>query len=201
MYRRWKPCVRSGHDLSFSRVLPRKSAGCRTRCVPAQAQPRTRLSQVCPKACIATRERIFVPTDVEIYLPLFFKSLARVMVLGLFGVAAACGSKPDITYTQVTPAAWQISGIANTPTFTVTTDVLHFGGTITKVTASVEGQNLSFDLTKQSSIAGGEQWSVSTQLTLWSGISAGTYFIDITAADSDNTTVTQSKAATVTVTD
>ncbi len=129
-------------------------------------------------------------------IPLYVVGLALVFI------ASACGStKPDITNTVVTPSAWQISGIANTPTFTITTDVLHFGGTITKVTANVEGQSQTFTLSKDSSIPGGERWTVSSQITLWTGLSAGTYYIDVTAVDSDNITVTQDKAASVVISD
>lgn len=119
----------------------------------------------------------------------------------LFIVLAACGTKPLITNTEVTPANWRISGIADTATFTITTDVLHLGGSVSKVTATVEGKDLSFDLRKASDVTGGERWSVSTQLTLWRSISTGTYYLNITATDSNNTSVTETHAASVQVTD
>lgn len=118
-----------------------------------------------------------------------------------FTALTGCGTAPEITNTEVQPSTWSVSGISDTVQFTVKTDVLHLGGTITKVHAAVQGQNLGFDLVKQESIAAGERWGISTQLTLWTGLSKGTYHIDITATDDKGTTVTETDAATVTVTD
>ena len=102
--------------------------------------------------------------------------------------------------TRGPPKLCSISVIADTATFTLTTDVLHLGGSVTKVTAKVEGQDLSFNLVKTGDVVGGERWAITTQITLWRGLSAGTYNIDITATDNTNTSVTQTTATTVTVT-
>ena len=117
-------------------------------------------------------------------------------------LTAGCGfGKPEITSTNVEPKTWAVSGIADDVTFTVTTDVLRIGGAVTQVTASVEGQDLSFALAKQSDIVGGERWGVSAKLTLWKSVSKGTYQIRITATDDKGNTVSEPTAASVTVTE
>jgi hypothetical protein len=120
------------------------------------------------------------------------------LVLSL-GMLPACGG-PYIENTQVTPSTFQVSGIVNTANFTVTTDVLHFGEAVSSVSADVEGKNITLALVKQQDIPAGERWSQTTQLTLWNGVSAGVYEIDITATSSKGNTVTQTHAASVTVT-
>jgi hypothetical protein len=110
----------------------------------------------------------------------------------------ACGG-PLIENTSVSPSTFQVSGIADTANFTVTTDILHIGDAIGNVTAKVEGKDISLSLVKQSDIPGGEQWGQTTALTLWNGVSAGTYLIDITATESSGSTVTKADAASVTV--
>ncbi len=83
----------------------------------------------------------------------------------------------------------------------VSCSVLHFDGNITSVTANVENQSVTVTLAKTGGVLGDEQWSGSVQLTLFSGFSAGTYQVDVTADDSNGTTVTSKAAATVTVSD
>ncbi len=129
-------------------------------------------------------------------------SFVAAAVGALMFLAVGCGiGKPEITNTQVEPKTWAISGIADTVTFKVTTDVLRIGGKVTKVSASVEGQNVNIDLAKQSDVVAGERWGASTKLTLWSGVSKGTYQLRITATDDKGNTVSEPTAATVTVTD
>ncbi len=116
----------------------------------------------------------------------------------LFG----CGSTPSITDTTVTPSSFQVSGIESSANFTVTTDIIDLGAPVTSATASIEGQSTTVDLVKQQDVAGGEQWGQTTQLTLWSGFSSGTYLIDITAtASSSGVSVTQKDAASVVISD
>lgn len=131
---------------------------------------------------------------------------SRLVLSACAGVAlllsVGCGADdPEITNTKVTPSTWSVSGISDTVTFTITTDVLHLGGAVNSVIASVEGKDLDFDLVKVEDITGGERWSISTNLTLWNGISEGVYPIRITATDDDGDVETETNAATVTVTD
>ncbi len=129
-----------------------------------------------------------------------FRSARLLCVAFLF--AAGCGiGKPEITSTEVVPKTWAVSGIADNVTFTVTTNVLHLGGTVTKVTASVEGQDVNLDLAKQGDVIGGEKWGASTNLTLWKSVSKGTYQLRITATDDKGNTVSEPTAASVTVTE
>jgi len=113
----------------------------------------------------------------------------------------ACGTQPAIVNTEVSPASWEIGGIADTATFTLTTDVLHLGGRVTSVTARVQGMDQTFTLSRVGDVLGGERWSVSTNMTLWSGMSSGTYTISITATDDDGTSVTDENAVTITIRD
>ena len=122
-------------------------------------------------------------------------------ILAMLVVAAGCGSStPVISDVSVNPSTVQLSGIVNTETFVVSCSVLHFGGSITSVSASVENQNVAVAMAKTGGVLGDEQWSGSVQLTLFTGFSAGTYQVDIQAIDSNGASVTQKAAATVTVT-
>jgi hypothetical protein len=118
------------------------------------------------------------------------------VVLGI-----GCGSgKPEISNTKVEPSTWAVSGLSDTVTFKVTTDVMNLGGKVNKVHAQVDGKDIGFDLAKKEDLSVGERWEINSKLTLWNGISEGTYKIDITATDDKGTTVTEKAAATVTVT-
>lgn len=124
--------------------------------------------------------------------------------LGLIMAVASCSTTedPQIVNVTVEPSSWKISGLADTATFTITADIVHFSDSIKSVTASVQGQpSLSYDLSKQETIANGERWQVATNLTLWKSISSGTYNIDVTATDTGGDTQTKKSAATVKVTD
>jgi hypothetical protein len=111
---------------------------------------------------------------------------------------AACGTTPSITNTAVTPSSFQVSGIESSANFTVTTDIIDLGAPVTSATATIEGQSISVKLVKQQDVAGGEQWGQTTQLTLWNGISSGTYLVDITAtASSSGVSVTDKDVASV----
>jgi hypothetical protein len=121
--------------------------------------------------------------------------------LALLALATACGnSTPSIEDTTVAPSDWQLSGAAQA-TFTIDTRVMHLGGAVAGVTAQVEGQRPVYTLQKKWDVAGGEAWTVSTQLALWSAVGNGTYFIDITATNDAGLAVTQRHAASVTITD
>jgi len=119
--------------------------------------------------------------------------------LGLLFLAG-CGGKPEIMNTTVQPESWQISGAVDSAQFTVSADVLHMTAAVQTVTAQVEGQNLAFHLTKSDNIALGERWTTTTRITLWSGISSGTYYINFTATDSNQTTVVVNHGAKVVIT-
>nr|ASV46921.1 Ig-like domain repeat protein [uncultured bacterium] len=124
------------------------------------------------------------------------------LVIALAAFVAGCGAgDPKITNTEVTPATWSVSGIADDVQFTLTTDVVNFGGDVTSVRADVVGTEKKFDLVKKEDIGAGERWTISTKLTLWNDLSSGTYPIRITATDSAGNTAVEEKAATVTVTD
>lgn len=126
-------------------------------------------------------------------------SLSGLLMTG--GLLTSCqGETPDITDTTVTPSSFAISSFADDVQFTIHTTVLHLGGTITSVKATVEDEGLSYDLVQQGTVVGGEEWSITTTLTLWAGFSEGTYYIDITATSDGGETVTKAHAATVTVT-
>jgi hypothetical protein len=116
----------------------------------------------------------------------------------------ACGSeaveRPKIVDTDVDPATWSISGVVDNATFTVATALVDFDADIKSVKASVVGTNITLDLMKAEDIAAGELWSGTTELMLWTGISAGTYQVSITAEDVEGHVVTEPNAATVTVT-
>jgi hypothetical protein len=128
-----------------------------------------------------------------------FEALAVTITAALAATLSACNASPAITNTTVTPSSFQVSGIESSANFTVTTDIVDFGSPISSATASIEGQSTTLDLVKQQDIAGGEEWGQTTDLTLWTGFSSGTYLIDITAADSTGTTVVQKDASSVTI--
>jgi hypothetical protein len=116
----------------------------------------------------------------------------------LFG--ACNGGTPQISDTVVTPSNIALSEFESSIQFSIRTNVLHMGDDIDSVTATVQGQDIVYDLVQSGDVVGGESWALTTTLTLWSGISEGTYYIDVTAISSDGETVTLAKAATVTVT-
>lgn len=126
----------------------------------------------------------------------------------LFGLALAGGllfggctvSTPEISGTTVTPSSVALSEPISTIQFTIETNVLHMGGTITSVTASVEGEDLVYDLIQVGEVIGGEKWSITTTMTLWEGFAEGVYYIDVTAVSSEGETVTLDHAASVTIT-
>jgi hypothetical protein len=119
----------------------------------------------------------------------------------LLTAALGCGgSNPDINSVSVTPSTIALSGITESVTFAVSCNVLHFGGSISSVTATVEGQSIDVTLSKSGGVIGDEQWSGTFQETLFNGFSAGVYQIDVTATDSNGVTVTDKAAATVTIT-
>lgn len=116
-------------------------------------------------------------------------------------VTLACSpSEPQIVNTRIQPSTWAIGGIADTATFTVTTDLLHFGGDITNVEASVQGTNIRVPLRRENSILNGERWTGTTQLTLFRGLAEGIYVVSITASDAQGDTAVDENAASVTVT-
>jgi len=115
-------------------------------------------------------------------------------------LGACGGSSPAINSVSVNPSTVRISGLVDTDTFVVSCSVLHFGGDVSSVTASVENQNITVDLAKTGGLPGDEQWTGSVQLLLFRNISTGVYQVDITANDTNGTTVTDKGAATVTVT-
>ena len=127
------------------------------------------------------------------------------LLVGILGGASLVGcasvEDPQIVNVDVEPETWSISGITDTATFTVIADVIHFSGDVSQVTARVEDSDLSFSLRKSDDILNGERWETSTELTLWSGVSTGTYYISITATDVDGDTVTRNRAAQVIITD
>lgn len=132
-------------------------------------------------------------------------SPAKFSLVGLFLTGGllftGCnGATPEISGTTVTPSSVALSEFESTIQFTIETDVLHLGGTITSVTASVEGEDLVYDLVQEGDVVGGESWSITTTMTLWAGFSEGTYYIDVTAVSSEGETVTLDHAASVTVT-
>jgi hypothetical protein len=65
--------------------------------------------------------------------------------------------------------------------------------------AAVENQSISVVMEKTGGALGDEQWEGSVQLTLFAGISAGTYQVDVQADSSNGQTVIDEAAATVTV--
>ena len=116
-------------------------------------------------------------------------------------LATSCGgSTPEIVDTKVTPSSVALSTFESNIQFTVDTTILHLGGTITDVTAQIEGQEIVYDLVKEDDVIGGEEWSITTTMTLWTGFSEGVYYVDITAVSSEGETVTLAHAATVTIT-
>lgn len=113
---------------------------------------------------------------------------------------AACGSAaPEITNAQVVPASFTINGWGAMPMFTVSCNVMHFGGSITSVVAKNAKLNITVNLSKQGGTLGDEQWSGSTQVSAVSGLADGTYQIDFTATDSNGTSQTQTNAAQVVI--
>lgn len=112
----------------------------------------------------------------------------------------SCGMAPEISGTTVTPSSVALSTFESSIQFTLDTRVLHMGDSITSVTATIEGQDITYDLVEKGDVVGGQEWSITTSMTLWAGFSEGTYYIDVTAVSSDGETVTLAKAASVTVT-
>ncbi len=109
-------------------------------------------------------------------------------------------TSPEIIDTSVEPSNIALSTFQSDVQFVVTTKILHFDGTVNSVKASVENQSISYDLTKLDDITGGEEWGITSTLTLWEGISEGIYYINITAVSSAGQTVTQTHAAAVNIT-
>jgi hypothetical protein len=128
------------------------------------------------------------------------KTATRLTIAIAVATLGACGGTPSIQNTTVTPSTFQTSGVVSSANFTITTDIIDLGASVHSATASVEGQSITVDLVKQQDVAGGEEWGQTTQLTLWSGISSGTYLIDVTATSTSNVSVTQKDAASVTIT-
>jgi len=118
---------------------------------------------------------------------------------GLFFTSCG-GTNPEISGTTVTPSSVALSSFESTIQFTVETNVLHLGDTITSVTATIEGEDIVYDLVEKGDVIGGQAWSITTTMTLWEGFSEGTYYIDVTAVSSEGETVTLARAASVTIT-
>lgn len=112
---------------------------------------------------------------------------------------SGCGPTPEIIDTSVSPSAVSLTEFQSNVQFTIDTTVLHLGGTITSVTATIEDQGLSYDLVKVDDVIGGEEWSITTTMTLWEGFSEGTYYINITAVSSEGETLTLDHAASVVI--
>jgi hypothetical protein len=116
-----------------------------------------------------------------------------------------CGSEdakePRILNTSVEPATWSINGLVDNPTFTVTTDIVDLDNDVKSAKATVTGTNISVDLAKKDDIGRGERWEGATQVTLIAGLSKGTYDVAVTATDAEGHSITNNKAATVTITD
>lgn len=126
-----------------------------------------------------------------------FVMVASVVSFGLMG----CSGDPSIINTDIDPETFAISGLADSAQFTIKTDVLDFSSDIASVRASVTGTDIAVDLAKTEDLSAGERWSATTNVTLWTGISTGTYDISITATGTDGDSVTKSDAAKVTITD
>jgi len=129
-----------------------------------------------------------------------FTRMSFCLATGLLLVSCGDSLSPEIANTTVEPSTVALSELESDVQFTLTTQVLHFGDAVTSVVATVEDEDISYDLVKSDDIVGGEEWTITTTLSLWAGFSEGTYYIDVTAVSSSGETVTQAKAASVTIT-